>query len=70
MLGHYYERQAGDVAPPRLIGGRDLMTEFALQPGPQMGEILELVREAQVCGQVITREEALELVRSHLGALK
>jgi tRNA nucleotidyltransferase/poly(A) polymerase len=68
MLSHYYERQAADVAPPRLISGHDLVTQFSLQPGPRIGELLELVREAQVCGQVITREEALDLVRSQLAS--
>lgn len=68
MLSHYYERQAGDVAPPRLIGGHDLMAEFDVQPGPQIGELLDLVREAQICGQATTRDEALDLVRRHLDA--
>jgi len=54
------------VLPPKLISGYDLMAQFGLQPGPQIGKLLELVREAQAEGKVKTKEEALELVRKEL----
>ena len=66
MLADYYERKDERVAPPSLVSGSDLLREFALQPGPQIGELLEAVREAQVSGEVRTREEALALVRDKL----
>jgi hypothetical protein len=68
MLADYYERPAERVDPPLLLDGNDLMRELGLAPGPQIGELLELVREAQVSGQVHTREEALTLVRGQLYA--
>ncbi len=54
------------AAPPKLIDGHDLMNEFALKPGPKIGEVLEAVREAQGAGEISTREEALELARKRL----
>ena len=63
MLADYWERRAERVAPPPLVNGHDLLREFGLQPGPHIGELLEAVREAQVGGEVRTREEALALVR-------
>jgi hypothetical protein len=66
MLADYCERHAERVAPPPLLGGRDLLREFGLQPGPHIGELLEIVQEAQACGQVRSREEALALVRDLL----
>jgi hypothetical protein len=66
MLAAYWERQAEQVDPPPLIDGHDLLREFELQPGPLVGELLEAVREAQVGGDVRTREEALALVRASL----
>jgi len=39
-----------------------LMEQFDLEEGPRIGELLEAVREAQVMGQVRTREEALAWV--------
>jgi hypothetical protein len=67
MLADYWERSAERVAPPELLNGHDLMHEFGLQSGPQIGELLEAVREAQVSGQVRTRDEALALVSRSLG---
>ena len=66
MLADYYERAAEKVDPPSLLDGNDLMLQFGLPPGPQIGVLLELVREAQVSGEVRTRQEALLLVRSQL----
>ncbi|MBN1138533.1 MAG: CCA tRNA nucleotidyltransferase [Anaerolineae bacterium] len=67
MLGDYWERPAERVTPPELLNGHDLMEELGLRPGPHIGELLEAVREAQVSGQVRTREEALALVAGRLG---
>jgi tRNA nucleotidyltransferase/poly(A) polymerase len=68
MLADYWERGAERVDPPPLVDGNDLQRQFGLQPGPRIGELLEAVREAQVSGEVRTREEALALVRSLLPA--
>lgn len=68
MLADYWERGAERVDPPPLVDGNDLQREFGLQPGPRIGELLEAVREAQVSGEVRTREEAVALVRSLLPA--
>jgi putative nucleotidyltransferase with HDIG domain len=59
-----YPEQA--VAPPQLLNGRDLMQAFALEPGPQIGQLLEAIREAQAAGQVSTREQALKLTREKI----
>ncbi|MBI2912922.1 MAG: HD domain-containing protein [Chloroflexi bacterium] len=52
------------VAPPKLLAGDDLMAELGLPPGPVVGQLLELIREAQAAGEISTREEALALARS------
>jgi hypothetical protein len=59
-----YPEQA--VAPPPLVNGRDLMQVFELNPGLQIGQLLEAIREAQAAGQVCTREQALKLAREKL----
>jgi poly(A) polymerase/tRNA nucleotidyltransferase (CCA-adding enzyme) len=63
MLGDYWEREAEQTSQPALLDGRDLLREFELYPGPQIGELLEAVREAQAIGEVRTRAEAMALVR-------
>jgi hypothetical protein len=66
MFEDYWEHQKERIAPPPLIDGHDLLHGFNLQPGPRIGEVLELVREAQASGEIHSREEALDLVRERL----
>ncbi len=54
------------VVPPKLVDGHDLINIFAISPGPEIGELLEAVREAQASGELTTREEALSYIRQHL----
>jgi len=51
------------VDPPRLISGSDVTRILGVADGPRVGALLESVREAQVAGEVHTREEALERLR-------
>jgi putative nucleotidyltransferase with HDIG domain len=66
LLQSYLHRRETDVLPPPLLTGRDLTQVLGLQPGPLVGELLEYLREAQVMGEINTREEALELARRFL----
>jgi len=50
------------IRPPKLVNGHDLINLFAMSPGPEIGEILEAVREVQASGEVTTRQEALSFV--------
>jgi poly(A) polymerase len=60
-------REEGEVvSPAKLIDGEDLMAELDLPPGPRLGEILELVREAQAAGEVTTRAQAIAHARRYL----
>jgi len=63
MLENYFHKPQEVVAPPPLVTGDDVMVLLGLRPGPQVGQLLEAVREAQVEGQVRTREEALQFLR-------
>ena len=69
VVGHILregrERSAPDVLP-KVLNGRDLMDMFSLSPGPRIGMLLDVVQEAQASGEVNTREEALDLVKSEL----
>ncbi len=65
MLSKWFQEQA-TVIPPKLISGHDIINEFGLTPGPQIGVLLEIVREAQAAGEVENREEAIKLIEKHL----
>ena len=49
--------------PQPLVRGDELASELGIEPGPEVGRLLEGLREAQFAGEVTTREGALELAR-------
>jgi tRNA nucleotidyltransferase/poly(A) polymerase len=49
-----------DVRSP-LVDGHTLIAYFKLTPGPQVGVLLEQLREAQAAGEITTPEEGLAL---------
>jgi hypothetical protein len=57
------EVAAAAAASPALLRGEDVMAVFGVLPGPEVGRLLALAREAQALGLVSTREEALALLR-------
>ncbi len=65
ILSKWFEEKA-TVMPPKLIDGHILIDKLRLSPGPQIGQLLEMVREAQAAGEINTAEEALDFVRKHL----
>jgi putative nucleotidyltransferase with HDIG domain len=56
------ETPPAEVRPPRLVTGDDLIS-LGYQPGPAFHAILEAVEEAQLNGNISTREGALALIR-------
>jgi putative nucleotidyltransferase with HDIG domain len=52
----------GPPDPP--VRGNELIAEVGIEPGPQVGELLERLREATFAGEISSREEALELARA------
>jgi hypothetical protein len=62
LLTQYFVHREASIDPPALITGEDLLRQFQLQPGPQIGSILEQIREAQAVGEITTKQEALRQV--------
>ncbi|MDP8248382.1 MAG: CCA tRNA nucleotidyltransferase, partial [Candidatus Tritonobacter lacicola] len=54
------------VLPPPLINGHDLLN-MGYEKGPILGTILRAIEEAQLEGQISSREDALRLVREKFG---
>jgi tRNA nucleotidyltransferase/poly(A) polymerase len=63
LLNAWFAWHAAVVDPPQLLSGRDLLHALRLSPGPRVGALLELLREAQVQGLVHTRGEGLAYLR-------
>ncbi len=45
------------------LTGRDIMIEFQLDSGPQIGKLLKIAEDAQLEGKVKTKKDALEFVK-------
>jgi poly(A) polymerase len=55
-----------EIHPAPLLRGQDLLA-LGLSPGPGFGEILKQVEEAQLGGELNSREQALAWVAQHYG---
>ncbi|HZO61047.1 MAG TPA: HD domain-containing protein [Solirubrobacterales bacterium] len=49
--------------PHAPVGGDDVIAELGIQPGPEVGRLLEAIDEAAFAGEVQTRDDALALAR-------
>jgi poly(A) polymerase len=65
-IQYEHDNQAIKRTPVKLVDGNELMEEFSLTPGPQIGKLLDLVHEAQATGEITSREEAFALARKVL----
>jgi poly(A) polymerase len=66
LLEAWWEKPQEQISPPPLLNGHALIETFNLPAGPQIGQILELIREAQAAGEIQSQEEALNLARAWL----
>lgn len=49
-----------------LVSGTDLLEELGMERGPQVGELLEFLREAQAMDEIHTKDEGLSLAKQWL----
>jgi poly(A) polymerase len=66
LLMEAYFEERSRIEPEVLISGDDLMTGFGLAPGPALGSLLDRLREAQVQGEILDKDQALEWVQRQL----
>ncbi len=57
---------AEELNPPTLITGDDLIA-LGLKSGPRFKKLLEIIRNAQLNGEISTRQQALEVVDQLIG---
>jgi tRNA nucleotidyltransferase/poly(A) polymerase len=62
LFDRYYHAREQIVSPPALVNGDDVQRLLGIPPGRKIGEILDAVREAQVTGEITSREGALEFL--------
>ncbi len=66
LLEAYYEKAEEIIKPPQILNGDDLIHELKMKPGPEIGKLLEAIRETQAAGKLSNREEALSFARGWL----
>ena len=50
--------------PKQILDGNEIMEKFSLKPGPEVGKLLELLREEQLSGRVKTKKEAFDFLKN------
>ncbi len=66
-LEAYFLDYENVVEPPPLVSGSELIEALDLEPGAIIGQLLDVIREAQVMGEVETAEGAIAFARAALG---
>jgi putative nucleotidyltransferase with HDIG domain len=62
----YFERHEEAVKPVPLLNGQDLIDLFDMEPGPEIGRILQLIEEGQAAGEIGSREEAVHFAQEQI----
>lgn len=66
LLEAWWEHRSERVNPPVLVDGHQIMEVFGLKPGPAVGRVLEVVREAQATGEVSNFDQAIKYAQEWL----
>lgn len=65
-LENFYIKSLETIEPlPKLLDGNDVMKILKIPPSPQLGKIMNSLKEAQISGDITTREEAIKFVLSN-----
>ena len=64
MLLRFYLETRETLKPlPKLLTGNDVMQLLNIKPSKQLGEIMNALHEAQLSGDVITKDHAIDFVK-------
>lgn len=66
LLEAYFIAREERIDPPPLVRGGDLTQSLGVEPGPEIGRLLEIIREAQAVGEVSTHAEALAFAQENV----
>jgi hypothetical protein len=61
----FYLSKKDDLKPlPKLLNGNDIMQILNINPSKRLGEVVEALTEAQISGEVLTKEDAIKFVKT------
>lgn len=64
LLDYYLEVRETLKPLPKLLNGNEVMNILNIKPSPKLGQIMDALFEAQVSGDVLTKEDAIAFVKS------
>ena len=62
-LQNFYLEKKDAVVIKKLLNGNEIMQALKIKAGPQLGEIIDKLYEAQLNGEITTKDEALAFVK-------
>jgi tRNA nucleotidyltransferase/poly(A) polymerase len=62
LMEAWWQYPEEKIDPPTILNGHDIIEKFGLSPGPELGILLESLREAQVSGEINSKKEAIRYV--------
>lgn len=68
IVRDYYKTIRTSLASPNLITGTDLIS-LGVEPGPEMGRLLDILRNAQDTGEISDHEDALAMAKGLLAKI-
>ena len=66
MLNDFFSQYLPAASGKKLLSGHDLIHEFHLRPSPFFKTILDHVEESRLSGQISTRNQAMDMVKTRL----
>lgn len=64
LLEKYREFKESKKPLPKLLSGNEIMELFAIKPGPELGEIINKLKESQLDGEITTRDDAINFIKT------
>lgn len=66
LLEFYLDSRETLKPLPKLLDGNEIMKVFNIKPSPKLGEIIEALNEAQISGDVVTKDDAVKFIKTIL----
>lgn len=60
----YLEKRESLKPLPKLLDGKEIMEILNLKPSPRLGEIIEALKEAQISGDVLNKDDAIKFIKN------
>ena len=64
LLEFYLDAKETLQPLPKLLDGNEVMQILNIKPSPHLGEVIEALQEAQISGDILTKDDAIKFVKS------